>query len=106
MSQYTHLYQNQAWRKRRQYQLLTEPLCRYCLLLGRHVPATVADHIEPHRGDEEKFLFGALQSLCAPCHSSAKQSEEHGHILKGSSATGEPIDPRHHWNAGEGGGQR
>ena len=43
-----------------------------CLQQDRIVPATVVDHIEPHRGDYTKFRLGALQSLCAHCHSSTK----------------------------------
>lgn len=38
--------------------------------------ATVCDHVEPHRGDEYLFWFGATQSLCAHHHNSTKQREE------------------------------
>lgn len=63
------------WQKRREDQLRKEPLCRYCQAEGRVTPATVADHITPHRGDKELFK-GPLQSLCETCHSSVKQREE------------------------------
>jgi 5-methylcytosine-specific restriction endonuclease McrA len=43
---------------------------------GQAVRASVADHKVPHRGDAELFWKGELQSLCAHCHSSAKQREE------------------------------
>ncbi len=42
------------------------------------VAATVADHVEPHRGDPVKFWEGRLQSLCKPCHDRDKQREENG----------------------------
>jgi hypothetical protein len=48
--------------------LQTEPLCRIYLEAGRVVPATVADHIESHRGDYNAFGLGQLRSLCAECH--------------------------------------
>lgn len=67
-----------AWQKARAAQLASEPLCRKCGKRGLIVPATVADHIEPHRGDPEKFWTGALQSLCGHCHDSVKQAEERG----------------------------
>jgi 5-methylcytosine-specific restriction endonuclease McrA len=68
---------NYRWQQRRKAQLAEEPLCRYCKRQGRIVPATVADHITPHRGDPVLFE-GPLQSLCASCHSSAKAKEEQG----------------------------
>jgi hypothetical protein len=39
-----------------------------CLKDGRINAATIADHIEPHKGDEQKFFFGELQSLCKLHH--------------------------------------
>lgn len=47
-----------------------------CVARGRHVAASVADHVEPHREDFRRFWKGELQSLCASCHSSTKQAEE------------------------------
>jgi len=71
-------YNNQRWRKKRASQLAKEPLCEFCLERGEVVPATVADHVEPHRGDMRKFWNGELQSLCAACHNSDKQRIENG----------------------------
>jgi hypothetical protein len=31
--------------------------------MGRINAATIADHIEPHKGDKQKFFFGELKSL-------------------------------------------
>ncbi|MEP2204764.1 MAG: HNH endonuclease signature motif containing protein [Tateyamaria sp.] len=42
-----------------------------------NAPATVVDHIIPHRGDEALFNDrNNLQSLCTPCHSRYKQRSE------------------------------
>src|SRR5262249_36052165 len=46
----------------------TSPLCVFCLARGIVTPAVIADHIEPHRGDRNKFILGPLQSLCRECH--------------------------------------
>jgi len=63
-------------------------------------PASVADHIKPHRGSLALFYDPAnLQSLCdqSPfrCHSSAKQSEERLGYSKAVGIDGFPIDPTH-----------
>ena len=71
-------YSLARWRRLRSAQLAAEPLCGTCAARGLVVPATVADHVEPHRGDADKFWNGRLQSLCAPCHSRDKQREENG----------------------------
>lgn len=47
-----------------------------CQEQGTVTPATVADHVVPHRGDQEAFWSGALQSLCAEHHDSIKQRDE------------------------------
>jgi 5-methylcytosine-specific restriction protein A len=91
MGQHSHLYRTSRWLKRRKTQLAREPLCRYCQQLGRITPATVADHVIPHRGDVVSFYSGALQSLCAPCHSGAKQAEERTGRLRGCDTEGNPV---------------
>lgn len=90
-SAYSQWYACRGWRAKRAAQLQKEPLCRYCQQQGLIVEATVADHIEPHRGDLAKFWRGALQSLCGPCHSSVKQREEGGHTPKGCDREGWPT---------------
>lgn len=94
------LYSTARWVKRRAYQLSIEPLCRKCSALGVVKPATVADHIIPHRGDEHLFWNGDLQSLCDHCHNSAKKAEEARGYSTDIGADGLPIDPRHPWNSG------
>lgn len=72
------MYGTYRWQIIRAAQLQGEPLCRFCIDRGIVTPAKVADHIEPHKGDPDKFWNGELQSLCAPCHSSDKQRIERG----------------------------
>src|SRR5215469_9917603 len=44
-------YCTAGWQRRSAHQLMIEPLCRLCLEADLVTPATVADHIEPHRGE-------------------------------------------------------
>lgn len=114
MSQFKHLYNSARWKRMRVRQLEAEPLCRMHAALAQLVPATVADHIKAHRGDEELFFDEEnLQSLCKPCHDAHKQAQEHSvnGILRGAGHDGRPLDLAHHWHqplvahgaAGEGG---
>jgi 5-methylcytosine-specific restriction protein A len=51
-------------------------LCVPCKAAGRLVPATVVDHVVPHRGDPALFWDERnWQSLCKPCHD-AKTARE------------------------------
>jgi hypothetical protein len=43
-------------------------LCAACLAKGKVTPATIADHVEHHEGDWNRFILGRLRSLCALCH--------------------------------------
>jgi hypothetical protein len=90
-------YRTTAWRRRSASQLSLEPWCRFHAERGERVKATVADHVTPHRGVETAFWSGALQSLCARCHSSVKQAIEAGKRA-GCDASGLPIDPGHPWS--------
>lgn len=69
-----------------------------CQALGVLTPATVADHVTPHRQDQTLFWQGELQSLCKYHHDSAKQSEEKLGYAKGVDVSGNPVDPNHPWN--------
>jgi 5-methylcytosine-specific restriction enzyme A len=73
---YRVLYRSKRWRLLREGQLAAEPECRMCKAQGVEMPATVCDHVIPHRGDETLFWSGPFQSLCARHHSSDKQREE------------------------------
>lgn len=57
------------WSKRRRLFLLQNPICRECAALKYTVPATVVDHIIPHRGNQELFDDETnWQPLCKTCH--------------------------------------
>ena len=57
------------WQKAREAYLGRHPLCAQCRALGRIVPATVVDHIVPHKGDDRLFWdSGNWESLCKRCH--------------------------------------
>jgi len=92
-----NLYYTARWSRLRKAQLKREPLCHLCLALGRTTPATICDHVEPHKGDVAKFWAGPFQSLCKQCHDSAKQVEERSGLLKGCDQDGYPVDPKHPW---------
>ena len=51
-----------------------------CALCGRvegRSGQTVADHVQPHRGDRAKFFDPAnLQCLCKACHDAVKQRQD------------------------------
>jgi len=87
-----------AWRKARAAYLAQHPLCVECLKLGKWTPATVVDHIKPHRKDPDLFWNSDnWQSLCKHCHDSHKQRAEKSGAIIGCDAEGVPIDPDHHW---------
>lgn len=79
--------------------LAEEPLCRMCAARDAVTPATVCDHMAPHRGDRALFFdFDNTQSLCKPCHDSTKQAEEARGYVIGCDRRGRPVDPEHPWN--------
>lgn len=97
------LYSTARWVRKRERQLKANPLCKYCKRQGKLVPATVADHVIPHRKDEPLFWTGELQSLCKQCHDSTKKVEEatgKRAIGKGCDASGVPLDSEHWWGRG------
>ncbi|MFR8915662.1 MAG: HNH endonuclease, partial [Oscillospiraceae bacterium] len=57
------------WRRARKRFLRSHPLCANCLSQGVLTPATVVDHIVPHRGDRALFWDEKnWQPLCKSCH--------------------------------------
>ena len=63
-----------AWRRAREAFLRDHPLCVMCLAEGKLTPATVVDHIKPHRGDPTLFWDTTnWQSLCKQHHDSTKK---------------------------------
>lgn len=93
---WSHWYHMHRWVRRAKAQLRIEPLCRMCAARGVTTVATVADHIEPHRGDWNEFWLGPLQSLCKPCHDKGKHYiEARGYDPTAIGDDGWPLDPRH-----------
>lgn len=67
------------WRKARKTFLSRNPLCKHCEEEGRLTPATVVDHVVPHKGD--KVLFwdkDNWQPLCTRCHNRKTAKEDGG----------------------------
>jgi hypothetical protein len=86
-------YHTQRWRRRAALQLKLEPLCAICLQNGQVVPATEADHIVPHKGNERAFWYGELQVRILSPERQTKE-EKRGYRTD-IGIDGWPIDPRH-----------
>lgn len=70
------IYSSPIWVRSSQAFRRRHPLCAICLKKGEYTPSEEVDHIEPHRGDLEKFWSTSnWQALCKPCHSSKTQKE-------------------------------
>ena len=73
---YQHMYSTR-WHKARVSFLRSNPLCTICLSDGRTTPATVIDHITPHKGDYSLFWDeNNWQALCTLCHNKKTASED------------------------------
>ena len=92
------LYNKKRWVRRSRFQLQKHPLCKMCLDHSVVVPATVADHVVPHRGDEQLFWYGELQSLCKTHHNASKQQLETKGYTDDIGTDGFPFDPKHPFN--------
>lgn len=67
------------WQRARKAYLQVHPLCVMCQKAGRLVPASVVDHVVPHKGDTELFWDASnWQALCKPCHDLKTNLEDHG----------------------------
>jgi len=75
--EYRAWYKTATWKQIRRDQLQTFPLCKFCEADGKITPATVCDHVNPHRGSWDIFVGGPFQSLCKTCHDKTKQVIEH-----------------------------
>lgn len=74
---YKKLYKTNHWQQLRQQVLMKQPLCVKCLKVKRITPATVVDHIKPHKGDETLFYdINNLQPLCKSCHDRKTAKED------------------------------
>jgi 5-methylcytosine-specific restriction protein A len=88
-------YSSRRWARIRRHQLLEQPFCGYCLERGIVTAAEICDHVEPHRGDVNKFWLGPFQSLCKPCHDSTKRLVERRGFRPDVGVDGWPVDPHH-----------
>ena len=80
------------WKKHRDQFLLEHPLCVECRRKGYVMPATVVDHITPHKGD--KVLFwdkNNWQSLCKSCHDRKTATEDKGSWSYQQTVTEKPV---------------
>jgi 5-methylcytosine-specific restriction enzyme A len=69
------------WQRARLQHLSVNPLCVCCLANGVVEPATMVDHVIPHKGNMNVFWNSAdWQSLCDWCHKAIKASVEHSWI--------------------------
>lgn len=67
------------WHRARTSYLTSHPLCAECLKTGRPVPATVVDHIIPHKGNQALFWDESnWQALCKSCHDTKTAKEDGG----------------------------
>jgi len=67
------------WGKASKQYLSFHPLCVICYREGVVAPATLVDHIIPHRGDYNKFWDRSnWQSLCSRHHSIKTAKEDGG----------------------------
>lgn len=92
---WSHFYGKASWQRRRRLQLRAHPLCAFCLARGVVTVACIVDHVEPHKGDWNKFVIGKLQSLCEACHNSSKRYIELDGYSIDVDDDGWPLDPRH-----------
>jgi len=90
-------YSLQRWRTRAKHQLRVAPLCALCEEQGRIVPATIADHNPPHKGDYNAFILGPLRSLCRDCHQGQWAVDKRGYSLE-IGDDGYQLDPAHPFN--------
>lgn len=68
------------WSRYRKAFLSQHPLCVKCNQEGALVPATVVDHITPHRGDYALMWDeNNHQAMCAECHNRKTASEDGGY---------------------------
>lgn len=68
---------NSRWRRESKKFLQLHPLCQECLRHGIATPATVVDHIVPHRGDPKLFWDKSnWQALCKKCHDRKTRNQD------------------------------
>lgn len=93
---YRPLYKSKAWRNGRLVFLAQHPLCARCEAEGRITPATVVNHVKPHKGNVALFYdWNNWEAVCKPHHDRDIQSEERTGFSKAIGLDGWPTDARH-----------
>ncbi|NLS91804.1 MAG: HNH endonuclease [Planctomycetaceae bacterium] len=70
-------YGSYRWKEARRRYLIRHPLCVACEAAGRIEPATILDHIRPHRGDPRLFWdVSNWRVLCLACHNAKSAKEQ------------------------------
>ncbi len=70
---------NHNWQKARLAFLQKHPLCCMCEQEGMVTPATVVDHIKPHKGDQELFWDRSnWQPVCRTHHNKKTANQDGG----------------------------
>lgn len=70
---------DRKWRRARAAYLAAHPLCAECGKHGRLEPATVIDHVVPHKGDSSRFWDQSnWQPMCKRCHDRKTATEDGG----------------------------
>lgn len=94
-------YRSRRWREARKRYLDLNPWCSLCPA----TPATVVDHIRPHRGDERLFWDASnWRPLCKRCHDAHTArsgggfgNKEGDAPVPGCDESGLPLVKRPHW---------
>lgn len=82
------------WQKAREGFLRNNPLCAHHMERGEIMPATVVDHVIPHKGDKALFWDRAnWQPLCKPCHDAktAREDGGFGRVGAGKKSAAHPL---------------
>ena len=67
------------WRISSKAFLVNHPFCVRCLAKGTYTPATIVDHIKPHKGNQTLFWDkNNWQPLCKLCHDKKTATEDGG----------------------------
>lgn len=95
-------YLTRVWKTFRAAILAERPKCERCPNRSQHV-----DHIRARRRGGAPYDRKNVMALCHSCHSTKTAAMDGGFgnplrnrmpPLRGSDASGVPIDPNHHWN--------
>jgi 5-methylcytosine-specific restriction endonuclease McrA len=94
---YRKLYKSKAWQELRIRVFVRD--CGICGICRRAIIGRFdADHRRAHKGNLLLFWDETnIQVLHPDCHAKAKQRDEARGYEAGCDASGQPVDPAHHW---------